>query len=754
MRMKCLSLAALYFIAFLLFSVSGVLNANAFANEADSEVQRTREGRIAWWDFEKRQDRVVPDCASGIEDEVLGFFKYIPGTSGDALRFDGYSTVVRREAKKAPQLGESFSFEAWIAFQAYPWGQCAIVSQCDAQDASYVTKRSSGSFPPVKDPSAGYYFAVDARGRVHLQVSVSGEWIRCQSETRVGLLEWTHIAGTFDSVEGLAVYVNGKKSGSTTKGGTVKFAPDIDLLIGRNHKKHRVENSIFTIKPALYSFDGYIDEVKIYNSALKSSDIAKSYKNTKPTRETGMEFRKLPGEPRGPAPFGAYYTNLNFHETWDDIRREDAHPDVVVLFDDMPGRFVCWRGTGYVPCWVTENDIWYTNEFNESWPPGEKAYVCEPMSDKQTRYSHVRIIENTDARVVIHWRYALANTDYEIAYPDPLTGWGDWADEYDYIYPDGVALRKQRVWSSRIDRPHEFQESIVINQPGTRPEDNIELDAVILANMDGQTDTYSWDGGLPGPPSIPQIEDETEPMVALSERLLFPNIQIVNTKSKLKPFFIVPDGPYGDDWPFGRKIDGPVNVPYTGFMLADVCTFTWWNHWPVGQVPSDGRWALDPDRVSHTSVSNVLWGSYETTEYSKVKISLQGLTDKPAKELALLAKSWLRAPSLDLKGSGYISRGYDKSERAYMIKCKNSNESESLHFELLASKEHPIFNPAFVITGWGQRDVTLKIDGSPVKQGREFRFGHRRNPNSKDLIVWIKKETMESTEITLSPIAK
>jgi len=57
---------------------------------------------VAWWDFEKGQDRVVPDRASGIEDEVLGFFKYVPGASGDALRFDGYSTVVRREAKNAP----------------------------------------------------------------------------------------------------------------------------------------------------------------------------------------------------------------------------------------------------------------------------------------------------------------------------------------------------------------------------------------------------------------------------------------------------------------------------------------------------------------------------------------------------------------------------------------------------------------------------------------------------------------------------
>jgi hypothetical protein len=706
---------------------------------------------VAWWEFEKAQDRVVTDRASGIEDEVLGFFKYVQGASGDALRFDGYSTVVRRKAENAPELGKSFSFEAWVAFQAYPWGQCAIVSQCDAEDVSYAMKGSGGKFPPVKDPSAGYYFAVDARGRAHLQVSVGGEWIRCRSETRAPLLEWAHIAGTYDAEKGLAVYINGKKAGSTPAGGTVEFASDIDLLVGRNHNKRRVENSVFTVIPALYSFDGYIDEVKVHGRALDPGEIAEAYGAAKPSGGTGMTFRKLPTKPRGPAPFGAYYTKLEFDETWDAIRREDAHPDVVVLFDDMPWRFVSWRGTGYVPFWVTENDIWYTNEFNESWPSHrDRPFVCEPMSDKQARYSHVRIIENNDARVVIHWRYALTNTDYEIAYPDPLTGWGDWADEYDYIYPDGLALRKQRVWSSRIDQPHEFQESIVVNQPGTRPEDNIEIDAVTLVNMDGEKNTHSWADGLPIPPAVPQDGDSMEPRVALAARYSFPNIQLVNTKSKAKPFLIVSDEAH-EEWPFGRKVDGPVNVPYTGYMLPDVSTFTWWNHWPVGQVPSDGRWALDPDRVSHTSVSNVLWASYETTEYSQVKLSIQGMTEKAAEELVPLAKSWLRAPALELKGSGYASKGYDQAERAYLITCKKRNNPKPLRFEVVASEEHPMVNLALVVAGWGDADATLTLNGEAVSRGKAFRFGHRSTPETKDLVVWVEKTSTSPVEVVLAP---
>ena len=33
------------------------------------------------------------------------------------------------------------------------------------------------------------------------------------------------------------------------------------------------------------------------------------------------------------------------------------------------------------------------------------------MSDKQNRYSHVDILETDDARVVVHWRYALIEVE-------------------------------------------------------------------------------------------------------------------------------------------------------------------------------------------------------------------------------------------------------------------------------------------------------------------------------------------------------
>jgi len=716
-------------------------------------VAATEDGPIAWWKFDEGEERIVTDSVSGAEDEILGFFKYVEGASGDALRFDGYSTAVRRKAKSAPEPGNAFSIEAWVAFQAYPWGSCAIVSQCDGYE-DVVFRRVSSDYPPETDPNAGYYFAVDPRGRVQLQVSVDGEWTKCQSEARIPLLEWAHIAGTYNGREGLAVYVNGKEAGSTPARGRVKFAPEIDMLVGRNHKPRRVEYTVGSIVPSVYSFDGYLDEVKIHDRALAPGEIAQVYEATKPSGGTGMAFRKLPTEPRGPAPFGAYYTNLKFDETWDALRREGAHPDVVVLFDDMPWRFVFWRGTGYIPFWVTENDIWYTNEFNETWPPVDAPNVYEPMSDKHARYSHVRIIESHDARVVIHWRYALSNTLNEIAWEDPLTGWGDWADEYDYIYPDGACVRKQKVWSSQIDQAHEFQESIILEQPGQRPEDVLELGGYTISNMSGETHTYSWADGPPQAPTMPGAEDPMGAQLAFLASMSYPNIQLVNTKSKAKPFLIVTDEAFESAWPLNMDVGGPVHVPYDRLIQPEASKFTWWNHWPVAQVPSDGRWTFEPDRVAHTAVSNWFWKPYERTADMEVKLALLGLTEKKVEELVPLAKSWLRAPALELKGSGYTSKGYDQAERAYLITCENSNEPAPLQFALAASEEHPVVNPAFVISGWGDAGAALKIGGETVKRGASFRFGHRTEPTRTDLIVWLKLESAKPVEIALEPLAR
>ena len=112
----------------------------------------------------------------------------------------------------------------------------------------------------------------------------------------------------------------------------------------------------------------------------------------------------------------------------DALSRVGPYGDVVVRFDDSPSRFVFWRGASYVPHWVTENGLWFDHEWVETWRIGVVG-CAEPISDKQNRYSHVRILESNDARAVVTWRYAVSDVKYQIAREIPLSGWGDWVDE-------------------------------------------------------------------------------------------------------------------------------------------------------------------------------------------------------------------------------------------------------------------------------------------------------------------------------------
>jgi len=444
---------------------------------------------------------------------------------------------------------------------------------------------------------------------------------------------------------------------------------------------------------------------------------------------------KLPSGPAGPGRFGAYYTRLKYSLDWDKPWRVGDHADVVVRFDDGGHKFVFWRGTSYIPCWVTDTGVWYTNEFVERrghHSPNTEGCV-EPMSDKQCRFSHVRIIESSDARVVVHWRYAPVDVRYNHPFIDPLTGWGDWVDEYYTIYPDAVGVRKITVHTTRPDLWTEFQESIVVNQPGTMPDDNIELGAVSVANMKGESKTYYWtkDGGP---------EFDGGPARA--------NILKINLKAKRKPFALVAP----------PEKDGILITSYEGHGRGS--HFNFWDHWPVSQAASDGRMAKSTANPSHSSLchiglpgnATVEWKPYAKGQKWQTKIMLNGMTDKPAADLVPLANSWLQPPELEISGRNYNSNGYDPTQLAHVLASNNPGKGSELSFELATSKDSPVINPAFVVKGWGEADVALKIDGKTIKRGKNFRIGYERTDKGTNLIVWIKTESNKPIKISLTPI--
>jgi hypothetical protein len=297
------------------------------------------------------------------------------------------------------------------------------------------------------------------------------------------------------------------------------------------------------------------------------------------------------------------------------------------------------------------------------------------------------MVENTDARVVVHWRYGAVDSRYFFVKAD--NGIGDWVDEYWTIYPDGVAIRhlaRGKIWYDS------WVETMFFSEPGTKPEDNIQLTAYTLVNNEGESQTYSWSDGSPEC-------DLPNPLIAM-----------VNTKSDYKMFNIYPTGSSV------KTFDGHSRRSH----------FHWWNHFPVAQITSDGRGALAADRAAHSSL---VWGVPSKDYY------MYGLTDKPAKELLPLARSWNNPPYIT-NTKGCSSLGYKHQERAYHLAAL----SDKMGFELAANAERSVFNPCFVIKDWsGDAIASLKINGRDTEQGKDFRQGIIVDTQgSKNKVIWVK----------------
>ena len=651
---------------------------------------------VAWWSFNEGAGNLCTDSVSHVKDRVSGnWWKFLPGSDGTGLKFDGFTTAIVREAANAPRLSEALTVEAWAAVAAYPWNWCPIVSQ-------------------EKGEGKGYYFGIDSEGHFGLQLSVNDKWQICRSESKLELKQWYHLAGTYSPTGGMLVYLNGNLAGRLSVQGKPDWASDMDLFIGRNRNNKTPTHPVRTWAtfPSSYSLDGILDEVKIYDRALSPAEVQAAFSRVKPRADPHIPARVFPSGPNGPGRFGAFYTDLKYYEEWDALWRTGRHPDVVVRFDEHPIRVVFWRGTRYSPAWVTENGKWMADQSLETsmnWgrADGPTVGCVEHMSDAQCRFSHVRIIENHDARVVIHWRYALVDVLYRHPHVDPRTGWGDWGDEYYTIYPDGVAVRKVNYWTSGGKAG--WQETIFLNQPGTEPEDNCELKAITLANLEGQSKTYSWEHGYP--------------KFDLGKAL----IQMTHLKSKYRPFLVFRPGSKFE------VFDVEVRPEYS--------KFPWWNHWPVAQIVSDGRYALATDHASHSSLS---WGD------PKDGAALYGMTTEPANALVLLAKSWIYPPSLRVVTGPFTSIGYDYNQRAYVL--VRADSGSSLRLELSASAESPLLNPCFVIQDWGEMTAKLKINGDVVPAAKNFRVGHRQRLEGTDLIIWLKTRSTQPLIVELDTV--
>jgi len=631
-------------------------------------LNEAEEGLAFWFDGDEE-----------MESPLLGSDHFImDGVNAEALTLDGYYDGVMIEDGIGDIHG-GFSISVWLALDVYPYNDAPILHQSKAFGKQ------------------GLYFGIDPYG--HPIFRMNGKEV--VSPKALSYLKWQQLNVTVAKGR-ITLYQNGEQVASGRYRGKISL-PEIPTLIGLNSEKARCSDFVRSNQqnlPFIFGLQGAMDELMVHHEVLDAASIGRLYQFQKP-EDLNSPIQKgvLPGELGIAENFGAYYKTLPFQPLWDSMWRLSEYADVVVKFDHIPTSVVYWHGSNYAANWVTDANQWMSDQSSEIWGP----HGCsEHMADKQVRHSYVRIIENTPARVVVHWRYPCVDVGYI------CTDQANWSDEIHTIYPDGTGIRKVH-WNNATESPG-FQDIQFFTNPGENALDVVGLQAMTVANVKGEIEELLW----AKPDKVPEITIEDA------------HIELLNSKSKQK-IFVVFQG--GKITPWGHVEQSA----YTDDPFAGP-----WNHWPMHFVPSDGRFAVAHDRVTHFALGANDWAP----EFGS--LVMYGFTDEGIESALPAARAWKNPPLIE-NVKGAKTKGFDKDQKAFVF----SNADRDISFSITGSEMSPIVNPCFVFKNWGEKDASISVNGKHITEGTDLKLGRHWTDSGRDLIIWLRTESTKQMEISI-----
>jgi len=444
--------------------------------------------------------------------------------------------------------------------------------------------------------------------------------------------------------------------------------------------------------------------------------------------------------------FGARYGSLEYDlpvvtgpgktQPWETLWKTGPVQDIVVDFE-QPYKFVLWRGMSFAPSWALGN-VMTCNFFAETVEPGVFRDCCEMMSDRECRYIHARVIHNSPARVVIHWRHPLSDSDYTICRDQ-------WVDEIYYIYPDGVAVRNVTIHLDPADetawetcprtgrrvpcnmmgappgkRTFNNMEFITVNPPGATSDDVTPLDAFTMLDAHEFLQTYTW-------PEPPDLGGESQP--ELSEYIFRmnyrhrPGVFIASHAPGLQVRLMRKTSAIRYEAGARVQDDRWVHVPTIPSNFYD-CV-----HWPItrgyGTTPLADL-AEYHDRPTHTFLGHADNAPVEVRENGAVTWRwLSGIAPEDNAQLRAQVGAWASPP--EVKGARY-----DGGQRAYVV------EASGNYVELTISSPQPPASATFVLVGHHAKALRVEIDGRPVDRS-DLAIGTERTIDSVQTVVTFQR---------------
>jgi len=207
---------------------------------------------IGWWKLDETSGTTAADSSASGNDGTLVDMSSSPWSTGiidGALRFDGSNDRV--------DLG-SFDVTGGTGLTIAAWFKADDFGVNDARIVSKATGTSKNS----------HYWMLGTKNRhggIKLRFSLRTNGSTKELNAGSGDLSshvWTHAAAVWNGTQ-MLIYKDAVLVGSTGKSGTLNTSPSVDVAIGN-------QPSDAGNKP----FDGFIDDVRIYNRALNTEEIA------------------------------------------------------------------------------------------------------------------------------------------------------------------------------------------------------------------------------------------------------------------------------------------------------------------------------------------------------------------------------------------------------------------------------------------------------------------------------------------------
>jgi len=209
-------------------------------------------GLVAEWHF----DGSAQDTSGSGNNGTINGATFVQGISGQALSFDGVDDMV--VVPHSPSLSlEKYTMEAWIKRNQ---------NKELVETESILSKRYEQSWMD----NYGLYIYPNGKVAASSYSPDIWTWFGVESAKNISAGDWYHIAATYDRTT-LKIYINGVLDNSVNK----QYSPyqnNYQLVIGR-----ACWGDPCLFRPSNPSFNGIIDEVRLYNRALSESEIQTEY---------------------------------------------------------------------------------------------------------------------------------------------------------------------------------------------------------------------------------------------------------------------------------------------------------------------------------------------------------------------------------------------------------------------------------------------------------------------------------------------